>query len=117
MRAFPWLLRFCSLAAMALCVVAVVIAVRYWPAWADYDHDGDLDLFVGNEAFPCQLFQNDGTGHFTDVARQAGVTNDRFTKGCSWGDIDNRVARSFLADLAANPNIPRHQVGLVHQHR
>lgn len=34
MRAFPWLLRFCSLVAMALCVGAVVIAVRYLPAWS-----------------------------------------------------------------------------------
>ena len=62
--------------------------------WADYDNDGDLDLFIGNEttpghAAPCQLFRNDGPAGFTDVARAAGVTNDGFTKGVSWGDYDN----------------------------
>ncbi|MGH8245698.1 MAG: FG-GAP-like repeat-containing protein, partial [Gammaproteobacteria bacterium] len=57
-------------------------------AWADYDNDGDLDLYVGNEKFPSQLFKNNG-GTFTDVARQAGVENNRFAKGVVWGDYDN----------------------------
>lgn len=62
-------------------------------AWADYDNDGDLDLFVGNESdksfsAPCQLFRNQGNGRFEDVAVEAGVTNDRYTKGVVWGDID-----------------------------
>lgn len=58
-------------------------------AWADYDLDGDLDLVVGNEDFPCQLFQNDGKGQFHDVARKAGVENNRYTKAVVWGDYDN----------------------------
>ena len=72
-------------------------------AWGDYDSDGDLDLFIGNEAgstahmtagkvedpYPSQLFRNNGDGTFTDVARLAGVTNRRFAKGAAWGDIDN----------------------------
>ncbi len=63
-------------------------------AFADYDLDGDLDLFVGNEtsrglSSPCQLFRNAGDGTFEDVAKQAGVLNRRFSKGCSWGDYDN----------------------------
>ena len=62
-------------------------------AWADYDGDGDLDLFVGNEAtaedrYPCQLFQNRGDGTFVDVARAAGVENFRYAKGVAWGDYD-----------------------------
>ena len=72
-------------------------------AWGDYDNDGDLDLYVGNEsaedlyaggvgetqAYPSQLFRNDGPNGFVDVARGSGVTNDRFAKGVSWGDYDN----------------------------
>jgi hypothetical protein len=64
-------------------------------AFGDYDLDGDLDLFIGNEAkveegraYPSQLFRNDGDGTFTDVATAAGVTNLRFAKGCAWGDYD-----------------------------
>jgi hypothetical protein len=72
-------------------------------AWADYDSDGDLDLFIGNEAgvslymtageaedpYPSQLFRNNGDGTFTDIARRAGVINRRFAKGAAWGDFDN----------------------------
>jgi hypothetical protein len=62
-------------------------------AWADYDNDGWLDLYVGNESgdglvAPCQLFHNNRDGTFTDMAPQAGVENFRFTKGVSWGDYD-----------------------------
>lgn len=72
-------------------------------AWADFDVDGDLDLYVGNEsgqqtlmkpgqttdAYPSQLFRNNGDGTFTDVAWSAGVQNLRFAKAVAWGDYDN----------------------------
>ena len=69
-------------------------------AWADFDLDGDVDLFVGNEAAPCQLFRNDGDAGFVDVAPNAGVTNDRFSKGSSWGDIDgDRKPDLYVSNL------------------
>lgn len=41
---------------------------------ADFDEDGDLDLFVCNYDAPNQLFVNDGTGtHFTEEAKQRGL--------------------------------------------
>ena len=70
-------------------------------AWADYDNDGDLDLFSCSESmpeapepgaaliFPSQLLRNDGDGTFTDVANEAGVANLRYCKGSAWGDYDN----------------------------
>lgn len=70
-------------------------------AWADYDNDGDLDLFSCNESmreagvestalmFPSQLFRNDGEGRFEDVAQETGVQNWRYCKGSAWGDFDN----------------------------
>ena len=58
-------------------------------SWADYDSDGDLDLYVGNENVRSQLFRNNGDGTFTDTARQAGVLNNDFAKAVSWGDYDN----------------------------
>ncbi len=65
-------------------------------AWGDYDNDGWLDLYVGNEsspapkpAHPNELFRNDGDGTFSDVAAAAGVASVGFVKGLSWGDYDN----------------------------
>ena len=62
-------------------------------SWGDYDNDGDLDLYIGNESSkairaPCQLFRNNGDGTFTDMAAKAGVQNYRFTKSAIWGDYD-----------------------------
>ncbi|HMB70304.1 MAG TPA: VCBS repeat-containing protein, partial [bacterium] len=65
-------------------------------AFADYDLDGDLDLFLGNETpppasgmrWPCELFRNEGDGTFTDVAEEAGVQVFKLVKGVAWGDWD-----------------------------
>ena len=57
-------------------------------AWADYDLDGDLDLYVGNEEYPSQLFRNNGDSTFTDATKAAGVENRRTSKAVVWGDYD-----------------------------
>jgi hypothetical protein len=58
-------------------------------AWADIDNDGWLDLFVGNEESPSQMFLNKGTNGFEDISRSAGVDRAAFTKGVSAADYDN----------------------------
>jgi FG-GAP-like repeat len=60
-------------------------------AWADYDNDGWLDLFIGCERQPSRLYRNKGNGTFEDVAARAGVQGDplHFCKGCTWVDYDN----------------------------
>jgi tetratricopeptide (TPR) repeat protein len=57
--------------------------------WADFDNDGWLDVFIGHEMDPGQLFRNRGDGTFEDVSRAAGVNRTAFTKGACWGDYDN----------------------------
>ncbi|MSR61167.1 MAG: CRTAC1 family protein [Planctomycetes bacterium] len=74
-------------------------------AWADYDNDGDLDLYMANESSPridapSQLFRNEGNGRFVDVAAAAGVLNQRYAKGCCWGDYDgDRYPDLYVSNL------------------
>jgi hypothetical protein len=58
-------------------------------AWADFDNDGWLDVFIGHEHTPSQLFRNKGDGTFEDVSTRAGVNRAAFTKGVAWGDYDD----------------------------
>ncbi len=57
-------------------------------AWADFDNDGDLDLYVGfRPGKPNRLYRNDG-GQFTDVADKMGVADSAHTRAIAWGDYD-----------------------------
>jgi hypothetical protein len=69
-------------------------------AFLDYDNDGDQDLLLVNstawpwklaegEAEPTQaLYQNDGTGKFTDVTQAAGLAISLYGMGVAVGDYD-----------------------------
>ena len=57
---------------------------------ADYDNDGDTDLYVGNYG-PSKLFRNHGDATFEEVTAAAGLTESSRnlrTMGCAWGDYD-----------------------------
>jgi hypothetical protein len=65
-------------------------------AWADFDLDGDVDLFIGNErnsadgpSHRSELYRNEGNGTFTEISAAVGIDLDAFVKGVTWGDVNN----------------------------
>ncbi|MHC4974922.1 MAG: CRTAC1 family protein [Planctomycetota bacterium] len=54
---------------------------------ADYDGDGDVDLYVTNVG-PNVLYRNDGDGTFTDVTEAAGVGHPGWGTSCAFVDYD-----------------------------
>lgn len=77
-------------------------------AWADIDNDGNLDLFVGNENGPSQLFRNRGDGTFEDISHSAGVDRVAFTKGVIAGDYDNDGYADFYVSNLYGGNFLYH---------
>ncbi|MAB79631.1 MAG: hypothetical protein CMJ89_09810 [Planctomycetes bacterium] len=55
--------------------------------WADYDSDGDPDVYIANDFAYNNLFRNDD-GTFTDVSVETASQDVGFGMGCSWGDVD-----------------------------
>jgi hypothetical protein len=63
-------------------------------AWSDFDGDGWLDLYIGNESTegdpnPSELYLNDRDGTFTECAAAAGVDAAAFVKGVTAGDYND----------------------------
>jgi len=61
---------------------------------ADYDNDGDTDIIVANDDWGNFLFQNDGTGKFTEVGLDVGLAYDlngsaQSSMGVACGDYNN----------------------------
>jgi hypothetical protein len=76
-------------------------------AVADYDNDGDLDLFVTSFG-PETLFRNNGDGTFTDVTARAGVSDPLWSTSAAFadydrdGDLDLFVANYLDFTIAGN---------------
>jgi len=62
-------------------------------SFADYDRDGDLDLYIGHWAPPqntAQLWRNNGDKTFSDVTQQAGLAESEMNDfSANFSDIDN----------------------------
>jgi hypothetical protein len=78
--------------------------------WFDFDGDGWLDLFVGNESteddqHPCELFRNNRNGTFTDVAAQCGLNLRGFVKGVTAGDYNHDGRPDLYLSLRDHENL------------
>ena len=65
-----------------------------WQSWTasfgDIDNDADLDLLLTNHDFESQIFENDGTGHYTDITASTGFDISNITPIQSgFEDLDN----------------------------
>jgi hypothetical protein len=62
-----------------------------WSAsWADYDNDGDQDVFVANQSFQAgRIYVNGGGGTFTPDTSGPVATTLAYNSSGGWGDIDN----------------------------
>ncbi|MBO0757514.1 MAG: CRTAC1 family protein, partial [Bradyrhizobiaceae bacterium] len=83
--------------------------------WADFNNDGLLDLFVGNEivrdkvAWPentpnFRLYINNGDGTFTDVGSETGIDVGGMIKGATADDYDNDGWQDLYVSVMGGPN-------------
>ncbi|WP_046368286.1 FG-GAP-like repeat-containing protein [Flavihumibacter petaseus] len=77
--------------------------------WADFDNDGWLDVFIGNETspggkvHPSELYRNNRNGTFTEIAAKAGCAVTAFVKGVTSGDYNNDGRTDiFISTLNGN---------------
>jgi hypothetical protein len=71
---------------------------KYGVSWADYDNDGDMDVFTASGSkldfdpqgldMNVNFYRNNGDGTFTDVTESAGIISEP-TNSMAWGDYNN----------------------------
>ncbi len=81
---------------------------------ADFDEDGDLDIFMTYISSPdsCRLLVNNNNGTFVNMIAQYGIFNGEFTWGAAWFDAENDTDLDLIvASDIATPN-PRNYLYL-----
>jgi tetratricopeptide (TPR) repeat protein len=73
--------------------------------WVDYDHDGDLDLFItgssANDSTPSTLWRNNGNNTFTNWTKETGLGGTANTSAAVLSDLNNDRAVDLLVTGSA----------------
>ncbi len=86
--------------------------------WNDFNNDGWLDLFIGNEtnnllrAHPCELYINNKDGTFRNVADIANCNLSLFVKGVTSGDYDNDGWKDIFISTMSGKRILLKNLGI-----
>ncbi|MFN6115781.1 MAG: FG-GAP repeat domain-containing protein, partial [Flavobacteriales bacterium] len=68
----------------------VQVRNQSWTAdFGDIDNDGDFDLMLTNHDATIQLFENDGTGNYTEITAGSGLEYSGFMLQSKFVDFDN----------------------------
>ncbi len=82
--------------------------------WADFNLDGWLDLFIGNERSDfsergfsenlSELYLNNADGTFTNVAAKVGLSVSAIVKGATWTDYNNDGLPDLFISVLGSDN-------------
>jgi hypothetical protein len=80
-------------------------------AFADYDGDGRVDVFVANDTVPNSLFHNEGDGTFREAGFLAGVAMNEdgralSSMGADFRDVDNDGRPDLFVTALTNETFP-----------
>ncbi len=82
--------------------------LAFTPRFADFDDDGNVDLFIASDQATSRLFWNNGDGTFTDGTVAAGVAGGDTDMGATTGDYngDGRIDLFITAVGIRGDGIP-----------
>jgi hypothetical protein len=86
--------------------------------WNDFNNDGWLDVFIGNEStptlpHPSELFLNNRDGSFKNIASSANCDVQKFVKGVTSADYDNDGWVDLFLSTMSNERILLRNTGAV----
>jgi hypothetical protein len=77
-------------------------------AWADYNRDGFVDLYVSNSDGNNFLFRSNRSGGFTRITTGAIVSATGGSQGCAWADYDADGYPDLYVSRSPGPNLLFH---------